>query len=354
MAKGSARKGPLAEGCRLCEKGAKLVLLVTGRCGRKCYYCPLSSAKRGKDVFFANEARIRRVGEAVEEAELMDALGTGVTGGDPLVALRRTTDSVRALKRAFGEEHHIHLYTSTTDTRRIRAVSRAGLDEIRFHPPLGMWKSLSGSEYGRAVRVARAEGLNVGLEVPAIPGRSSETLAVIGFADSEELDFVNLNELEFSEENCDALKRLGMTVRDDVSSGVEGSEHMAMESLVHADYSVPLHYCSSAFKDGIQLRRRITRRGKNVRRPHEILTEEGLLLKGVVETPDLDSMTTALLEEHEVPRELVWRDTEKRRLEVAAWILAEIADGLDADCFIVEEYPTADRLEVERTPLRRR
>jgi pyruvate formate-lyase activating enzyme-like uncharacterized protein len=39
---------------------------------------------------------------------------------------------------------------------------------------------------------------------------------------------------------------------------------------------------------------------------------------------------------------------------VAPWVLEEIASELELRSFIVEEYPTADRLEVEREPLRRR
>ena len=50
----------------------------------------------------------------------------------------------------------------------------------------------------------------------------------------------------------------------------------------------------------------------------------------------------------------MWVDEEKERLEVAAWVLEEIAPELELQSFIVEEYPTADRLEVERSPLRRR
>jgi pyruvate formate-lyase activating enzyme-like uncharacterized protein len=353
MQRGSARRGRLPEGCRLCERGAKLVLLVTGRCGRRCYYCPLSEAKKGRDVFFANEARIERVAEAVAEARLMDALGTGITGGDPLIALRRTTDAIRALKRAFGEGHHTHLYTSTTDSRKIRAVSNAGLDEIRFHPPVSLWKRLARTEYASAVKVARDGGVSVGLEVPVVPGTERDLMEAIDFARRENLDFVNLNELELSETNCDALRRRGMSVKDDVSSGVAGSEALAFEAL-EGRSSVPLHYCSAAFKDGVQLRRRIARRGRNVRKAHEVLTDEGLLLKGVIETDDPDRVARALLVEHDIPRELVWRDDEKSRLEVAAWVLAEIADDLDCDAYIVEEYPTADRLEVERMPLRLR
>ncbi|MGB2825234.1 MAG: radical SAM protein [Thermoplasmata archaeon] len=353
MKKGAAYTGRLPNGCVLCEKGAKLVLFVTGKCARRCVYCPISHQKKGKDLFFANEMRIERASQAVKEAKLMDALGTGITGGDPLISLDRTVNAIRTLRKAFGDDHHIHLYTSVADPRSIRRVARAGLDEIRFHPPTGMWKRLPRSGFSGAVGVARKHGMSVGLEVPAVPGHEDGLRAVIAFADEEGLDFVNLNELEFSETNWRALTRLGMGTRGDVSSGVAGSEELAM-GFLREEHPTPLHYCSSAFKDGVQLRRRITRRGRNVRRPHEILTEDGTLLKGVVETDRPVQVMRMLTRDYEVPPELLWRDMEKSRLEVAPWVLEEIASELELETFLVEEYPTADRLEVERMPLRRR
>ena len=44
-------------------------------------------------------------------------------------------------------------------------------------------------------------------------------------------------------------------------------------------------------------------------------------------------------------------DDEKGRIETSPFILEEISDRLPYECYIVEEYPTADRLEVEREPL---
>ena len=353
MKKGAAHTGDLAPGCVLCEKGAKLVLLVTGRCLKRCLYCPLSSAKKGKDVFYANERRIRTVREAIDEARLIDALGTGITGGDPLLAIDRTLESIRGLKRHLGKDHHIHLYTSTTDGRRIDRVARAGLDEIRFHPPIGVWTRLDRSPYKDAVTLCKRNGMTTGMEIPVLPGKEDELEGAIGFADRNDLDFVNLNELEFSETNWRALRSMEFDVRDDVSAGVAGSEALAMK-LLRIDVDVPLHYCSSAFKDGVQLRKRIGRRAKNVRRPHEIITHDSTLLKGVIETPEPSEVARLLEEDFEVPGRLIWIDWEKRRLEVAPWVLEEIAPELGMECYIVEEYPTADRLEVERAPLRRR
>lgn len=353
MENGAAYTGRLPRGCVLCRKGAKLVLLVTGKCERRCCYCPLSKEKRGKDVFYANERKLGDIPEMLDEARLMKALGTGVTGGDPLAEMDRTVASIKALKEAFGSRHHIHLYTSTTDKQRIDRVARAGLDEIRLHPPMGEWKRLAGSDYAAAVSRSQDAGISVGLEIPVMPGRRRELEAAIRFADTGELDFVNLNELEFSETNWRPLRALGFDVKTDVSSAVRGSEALG-RSLLKMDVTVPLHYCSSSFKDGIQLRRRITRRGRNVKKPHEILTDDGTLVKGVIESRRLEETSESIVRRFSVPRRLVWVDHQKNRVEVAPWVLEEIASELAEDPYIVEEYPTADRLEVERRPLKRR
>jgi pyruvate formate-lyase activating enzyme-like uncharacterized protein len=331
-----------------------MVLLVTGKCSRGCYYCPLSDEKRGKDVFYANERRVHDTEQMVDEAELMNALGTGVTGGDPLEAIDRSVDSIKALKRAFGKDHHVHLYTSSTDKRKLRRVAEAGLDEIRFHPMTAQWDDLSGSKFPEAIAYSKRLGMQVGLEIPVIPGRAEQIISLIASADELDLDFINLNELEFSETNWRALRRLGFDVKkeDDVSSGVDGSEVLALD-LLRLDTKVPLHYCSAAFKDGVQLRRRIMRRAKRVKRPHEELTDDGTFIIGIIET-DRPSATGAwLLHEFEVPGNLIWSDGSDERLEVAPWILEEIFGEVDMPCYIVEEYPTADRLEVERRPLKK-
>ena len=142
-------------------------------------------------------------------------------------------------------------------------------------------------------------------------------------------------------------------MRDDVSSGVKGSERLGRD-LLSLDTDVPLHYCSAAFKDGIQLRRRIMRRARNVKRPHEILTKDGTFIKGIIETDDLSMTAAWLLNKYSVPGNLIRADGPRMRLEIAPWILEEIAGELDMPSYIIEEYPTADRLEVERIPLRRR
>ena len=52
-----------------------------------------------------------------------------------------------------------------------------------------------------------------------------------------------------------------------------------------------------------------------------------------------------------MPVELIRYDSEKDRIEIAAWILEDLPELANSNYNIVEEYPTADRLEVEKRPV---
>ena len=350
LPRGSFVRGRLPRGCVLCQRGAKMVLLVTGICATGCYYCPLSDEKAGRDVIFADEMKVKRPGDILLEARLIGAEGTGLTGGDPLCAPRRTIGYIRLLKRRFGKGHHIHLYTSGNFARGlVRRLAEAGLDEIRFHPEPSSWPRFEISEVADRLREALATGMAVGVEVPAIPGKERELLKLCSSLDRMGVRFLNLNELEYSEPNSRRLNALGFKVRDDISSGVLGSERTARKVLNGFKGNMAVHYCSSGFKDGVQLRRRIMRRAKNTARPFELITRDGTLLKGIIDGPP--SLLQRLRRDFCVPAALAAYDRRKRRVELAPWILERIAPALGRKAFIIEVYPTADGLEVERTSL---
>ncbi len=349
MEAGSAYTRSLPAGCRRCRQGSKMVLLVSGRCRSGCFYCPLSEKKKGKSVVYADELAASSDEDIVHEARSIRAKGTGITGGDPLEELDLTLGMIRLLKRTFGEGHHIHLYTATIDRAAYLALQESGLDELRIHPPLRTWKRMSGSGLAKAV-----EGLEmkVGLEVPAIPGEDKGLEALIRYADSIGLDFVNLNELEFSETNYLALEGKGIEVKDDVSSAARGSQELALRML-ELDVHIPVHYCSSSFKDSVQLRNRLKRRAESVARKWDVITPEGTLLKGVVDAEHAREAAELLAGTYQVPRDLIHWSEPRERLEVAPWVLKELEGELPFDSYIVEEYPTADHLEVERELVRK-
>jgi pyruvate formate-lyase activating enzyme-like uncharacterized protein len=353
--RGSRYSGRLSKGCTLCARGSKMVLLVTGRCSSGCFYCPLSEVKKGRNVTYANERPVDGVEEVLEEARSIDAEGTGVTGGDPAEAMVRTTGMVYALKNEFGKGHHVHLYTARPLGREeLKELRNAGLDEVRFHPPVDALRDVAAAGYTEAVAVTRELGMDAGYEVPVLPDHAEDLRAFLASTvDAPGEPFVNLNELEFSTGNAEALSARDYLVRDDISAAVEGSEELG-RSLVEefAPTGLRIHYCSAAFKDGVQLRSRLARRAKNVVRPHELITEDSTLLKGVVETDDPAAVARDLQARFDVPPDLMVVDAGNGVLELAPWVIEELEDEIDGDCFLVEEYPTWDRLEVERTPVR--
>lgn len=320
-----------------------MVLFVTGRCGWGCYYCPVSLEKKGRDVVYANEGLVHTDEEIIAEAESMDATGTGITGGDPLIDMDRTVHYIRLLKDRFGPDHHIHLYTATIDKDKAKALEEAGLDEIRFHPRDDQWAHMEDSGLDEIVRSTR---MKVGIEVPALPRREDDLIALIEYARSIDIDFINLNQLEFSESNWDMMDAYGYEVQDDISSAVAGSEETAMKAMKRAR-GVNVHFCSSSFKDGIQLRRRLIRRAMHISEAYQQVTEDGTLVRGFVRGDPDDVI--GRLKSLGVPDDMIRPMSD--RVEVAPWLLEKIAPKLEQKAWLSEQYPTVDGLEVERTPL---
>ena len=145
----------LSDGCLCCRKGAKMVLFVTGLCGKDCFFCPLSESRKNNDVIFANERRVLSDSDILDEVRSMNAEGTGITGGEPLLKLEAVLHYIALLKKTFDRSHHIHLYSSlAAGDETLRRLAEAGLDEIRFHPPIECWDRLSESLYSSSVTAA--------------------------------------------------------------------------------------------------------------------------------------------------------------------------------------------------------
>jgi len=354
---------PLSPACKMCAEGAKLVVLITGICSAKCFYCPLSAKKKGKDRIFANEWELKNekdVKKLIKEAELIEAKGAGFTGGDPLFVWKRTKNFITILKDNFGMDFHIHLYTcGVTNGEKVEELVSKGLDEIRYHPEPKYWLDMDKSPMFPSIKKALETNVDVALEIPVIPGLKKETFSLINWANDNGIKWVNLNELEFSETNAKKLIKKNYDVKDDISAAVKGSQELAysiLKNISRGDYKVGVHYCSSSFKDGIQLRNRIKRRAKNVAKKYEIITEDGTLLKGVIVSKhiSINKIYNLLKKQFNIKNDYIFKNNSKNRIEVASWILEDISSKLkkhNIECFIVEEYPTADSLEVERIPL---
>lgn len=321
-----------------------MVLFVTGLCRKSCFYCPVSEKRMHKDVTFANERPVSSNDDILYEARSMNALGTGITGGEPLLVPDRVLGYIRLLKASFGREHHIHLYTAQSPGREIlKELKAAGLDEIRFHPQPEIWDHLPGSGFARSLEIAKELGMDAGFEIPSLPG--SEQVA--DFARDCDV-FINLNELEFSQTNAEALKARGYSAADDESCRAAGSRDVAY-IIIQQEPESKAHFCSSRFKDAIQLRKRLLRTARILSREFDEVTPDGTLFYGVIQG-NVDGITS-MLRLLDVPGQLF--EPQDGSVELAWWVLedieAEIGDNFRS--WYEECYPTYGRLVVERIPI---
>jgi pyruvate formate-lyase activating enzyme-like uncharacterized protein len=328
----------LSKGCILCHQGAKMVLFVTGRCHRTCWYCPLSAERKDTDTVFANEHPVDIPAQIIEVAESMSALGTGVTGGEPLLVLEKVTEYCRLLKDHFGPEHQIHLYTAKAPTDAELAEMQGLVDEIRLHPPRECWDTILDSEFIRSAQRAKEMGFDIGIEVPALPGLELLIPAL------PYLDFLNINELEWGENNAYHMRERGYDLADSLHNAIDGAKGWAEELVKHEK----VHWCSSAFKDAVQLRERLKRIAENTARPFDEITTDGTVVYGVFEpaSGNTEAITPFMVERFEPDSYVIFPD----RIETAWWLLEKHADEFDGKKYVVERYPNGGMV-VELTPL---
>lgn len=365
----SWRAGTLAKGCQLCVRGEKLVLFITGLCSSRCDFCPVSDKKLYKDVTYANERPITKISEAIEEAKACDSKGAGITGGDPLVTLKRTTDYIKALKKEFGKDFHVHLYTPfvLVNKNSLKRLFESGLDEIRFHPNLDNHK---GNEDWSKISLAKKFNWNIGVEIPALPGKEKQTKQLIDFI-KDKIDFLNINELELAD-NRVWRKKKNIKTKDKLSYAIKGSEKLAKKLLKYAaSKGIPTHYCTTTLKDKVQLANRILRRANNTRLKTDMMTKEGMLVRGALYLPELKpgfsyheklsnlktgekkkilnrlkTIRKKIIREQNIKAENIIIDNNKLRLITSRAIVKKINNN-QLKKAIVTEYPTFDALEIE-------
>lgn len=349
----------IALGCKYCIKGEKLVLFITGLCEESCYYCPLSEKRKDKDVIYANERKIDSIEEAIDEAKLCGSKGVGITGGNPLLRMDRTIEYLNALKNEFGSDFHAHLYTTPKfiDENKLKMLKDAGLDEIRLHPSK-LFKNAENfemEEFLEKLSLCKKYIKDVGIEIPGIPKSEKIILDLAEKADEIGAKFININELEYSETNYLNLKDKKFKEKDDVSSGIFGSEKTALNVIKKFKGKLVIHYCPSSLKDSVQMKNRLINRAKNVAKPYEEITDEGLLLKGIIifkkieEISEIIEILKGNEAEFEISDEKLFLNPEI--LEDLIEQLKETDFEFNFSAYISEYYPTADKLEVERIPL---
>ncbi len=258
-------------GCRLCFMGLKSVIFVTGLCNKKCFYCPISRERMGKDTVYVNEERVSSIDEVLLEIERSGSTSASITGGEPLLKLDRVLEYIEVLKSVFGEKFHIHLYTNgiLATPWVLSRLDKAGLDEIRFH--ILDIELLSRVEYA-----VKSTSMSVGIEIPVIPGYTLQLYKLIKEACKIGCKFINLNELEATDSNYSELLSKGFKVSSNGYS-VKGSFEDALKILNKAledKLDVTIHYCPASYKNFIQVRMRFMNTVRNDLRVYEKVVDD--------------------------------------------------------------------------------
>lgn len=317
--------GNLPIGCKLCLRGLKSVIFITGICPADCFYCPISLEKRGKDVFLVNEREVRGLNEVIAEVITSGSRGAGITGGDPLVKPKRTEEVLAKLKEVFGDSFHVHVYTSgkLLSTQTLLKLEKLELDELRLHTDI-----MNLNHVLEILRVAPFS-FDIGFEIPVMPGGTNAILKFIDVIGNYDfISFINLNELEFSESNSSKLREKGYELSHDGKTAAMSYE-TALEVLNLVETigsSLNVHFCPASSKDNYQTRLRFYRRGIICAKPHELPSDEGTLLKALVP---------------ETCRNLPYQMMFRGRLGLESSLV--LAEALGAEYTILEELPDYPR-----------
>lgn len=318
----------ICEGCKYCVRGEKLVLFVSGKCSRSCWYCSLSEKRKNKDIIYANEREIKNEKELVEEVKESQATSAGITGGDALLFLDRTIKLARDLKKNF-ENFHIHIYlpTKLADRYKLRKLSNY-IDEIRFHPEF-LTRKMNEEEIKKDIEKIKLAGEfwskdNIGIELPCIPDKKTEILEFIKKVKSD-IGFANLNEFEISDSNFDIIKKKykmnedTYTIKNSVKAGKWIIKKLEKEKI-------KIHLCTADTKNNYQYQNRLRR---HLILPYGKRTEDGnvvyLVTKEKVKGAYYDRRKKRYILPEEIARKLLGKIKITR----------------------VEEFPTYDRIEIE-------
>jgi pyruvate formate-lyase activating enzyme-like uncharacterized protein len=242
------------------------------------------------------------------------------------------------LKEHFGPDHQIHLYTAQAPTQDQLVQMKDLVDEIRLHPPHECWNTILETEYIRSAKRAKEMGFDIGIEVPALPGLDLLIPAL------PHIDFLNINELEWGESNAFQMRERGYELADELHNAIEGAQAWAVEICRHDK----VHWCSSAFKDSVQLRERLKRIAHNTARAFDEITPDGTVVYGVLEPPaGQQNVYTQFCEQEFEPGCFeICGD----RIEMAWWLLEKNCSELQGKKYVVERYPNGGMV-VEVTPL---
>lgn len=254
----------LSPGCWCCGKGAWACVFISHSCTRDCFFC-LRKQQEAKDFvpYVERDIKFDSVGRFIEYLGSFHFEGVSFSGGEPFMKFDRLYEYIMTIRKTFGNQHYIWVYTNgdLVNESKLKRLAEGDLNEIRF--------DLSARDYDlKPLSLALAHVPNVTVEIPAIPEDVERVKSLLPRLESMGVKNINLHQLMINDYNAGAFKARGYTVlhndRYDDWFGILESELTALEILNHAaenNMGIGVNYCSRLYKYLFQLsgfRRRYT------------------------------------------------------------------------------------------------
>lgn len=263
----------LSPGCRHCGAGDWSCLFINGRCNGRCFYCPTPQDDDGPPT--TNGLAFASPEDYAAYVSELGFRGVSISGGEPLLTPDLTLSYLNAVRKRCGDAVHLWLYTNGTllTPDLCKQLRDAGLNEIRF--------DLGAVRYHlKKLRLAVGTIPTVTVEIPAVP--EDEDLLktkMIEMADAG-VNHLNLHQMRLTPHNFGPLLERGYTFLHGEKITVLESELCALRLVkfgLDQNITLPVNYCSFAYKRRFQHAAARRRAALNVCTSGESVTDPGYL-----------------------------------------------------------------------------
>jgi pyruvate formate-lyase activating enzyme-like uncharacterized protein len=272
-------QGPLSPGCMTCGNGTWSCLFVNQLCTSHCFFCPQDRSEKKEHCpevsFYRHSTLFHKAQDYADFVQKVGYKGVGFSGGESLLVYDTLISYIVTLRKKLGSDIYIWAYTNgdLVNRDKLTGLKRAGLDEIRFNTAPNHYALHS-------VELALNLIDTVTVEIPAIPEDFEAVKASISTMKSMGVHHLNLHQLITTPHNYKALIRRNYSFLHHTGVPVFESEMTALKLLLYAveeGISLPINYCSQAYKTRLQGRGHLVRTALLVKEGFEDITDSGYI-----------------------------------------------------------------------------
>ena len=263
----------LSPGCRICGSGQWSCLFINGKCNCRCFYCP--APQDDLSVPTTNRLAFSESDDYAEYVNHFSFAGVSLSGGEPLLTFNRTLDYIRTVRMRCSESLYIWMYTNGTlmTPDDVHKLADAGLNEIRF--------DIGATDYDlKKLKMAIGHIPAVTVEIPAVPEDMERFSRLVPMLEDAGINYLNLHQLRLTPHNSALLKKRNYTFLHGEKVTVLESELAVLnlfEQAVSNRWSLPINYCSFAYKNRFQQAAARKRSAALMCKGHESVTEKGFI-----------------------------------------------------------------------------